>query len=173
MLWVEREFFCLGHSKIKAWDIIILLCDQQKKWRCSGLPAFLDHGDYMVGSDRLSRIPTWSCGPWVGLLLPWRCLPTSLCNTEDARYKATYKEAGSSILHPGFVLWTKNNQILCFHSIPLHRDIVLYLFGTESLPLSPQIWSLISLRFSQGIMLTVVALVALGGWDWELGSTMW
>lgn len=53
--------FCLGHSKIKIYNVIILIFDQQKKMKAFGASCilevtFLGHGDYMIGSDWLSLI---------------------------------------------------------------------------------------------------------------------
>lgn len=60
----DDRFFCSDHSRIRAWNVTILLLGPAEKMKMFWAPcilgaAHLDYGDSMADSDWLPLILTW------------------------------------------------------------------------------------------------------------------
>lgn len=135
--------FCLGHSKIKAFDVIILLLRPAEKMKVFGIFCILGATyrglrDYMVCSDWLLWFSPsdadlesiCSCLEGVYLLHYVFVLPRPW-------YEATSKEAKLCHFWPIYSLsQTERNKILSYHTNALCKDLIWYLFWHRKLALT-------------------------------------
>lgn len=126
--------FCLGHSKIKAFNVIVLLLRPAEKMKVFGAfcilgAKYLNLGDYMVCSDWL----LWFSPGDADLELICSCLEGAyplhyVFIHPTPWYEATSEEAKLCHFWPLYSLsQTERNKILSSHINPLCKDLIWHL----------------------------------------------